>query len=295
MNKTQKTIESYLRELSGVKRAAEKTVKSYSNDLEQFNEYLTKIDVEVPEKITEKHLRRYLYNLNDIGLSKTSVARKLSSVRGFFDFLIRNGIIENNVAEGLKNPKSNKRLPETINLDSFTKIIKLIDEEKKGEEALLYKIIFEVLYGGSLRVSELCGLNINDFNPESKTLKIMGKGSKERIVPIGALTSELIKNYLSTRTDKTNNALFLTLTGRRLYPRHVHRVVSNYLGKVTDILKKSPHILRHSSATHMLDNGADLMAVKEILGHENLSTTQIYTHVSVERLKKTFKNAHPKS
>ncbi|GJQ64136.1 MAG: tyrosine recombinase XerC [Melioribacteraceae bacterium] len=295
MNELQEAIDDYLIELAGVKRASDKTVISYRIDLHQFNSIITSFNIETLGRISEKQLKRYLFKLNESGLSKQSVSRKLSSVRGFFNYLIRNELIENNPAINIKNPRTEKRLPQTINLDSFSKIIKLIEEEKKGEEALLYKIFFEVLYGGSLRVSELCALDKNDFNPATNTIKVFGKGAKERIIPIGKSLTDLIKKYLSIRNDKSNLALFTTLKGRRLYPRLIHRVVSTYISKVSDISKKSPHVLRHSSATHMLDNGADLMAVKEILGHENLSTTQIYTHVSVERLKKTFKNAHPKS
>jgi site-specific recombinase XerD len=151
-------------------------------------------------------------------------------------------------------------------------------------------------YGCALRVSELCNLNYGDLDLKRKTLRVKGKGSKVRIVPVGDKSIEIIKKYLQKNNYLNNNdPLIKTRGGKRIYPRLVQRLTNKYLSKVSDIKKKSPHVLRHSAATHMLDNGADLRAVKEILGHENLSTTQIYTHVSVERLKSTYKKSHPKS
>jgi site-specific recombinase XerD len=147
-----------------------------------------------------------------------------------------------------------------------------------------------------LRVSEVCGLNISDVDLENKTVKVFGKGAKARIVPLGEKSAEVLSCYIKNKNRSNPNApLFLTPREKRIYPEYVYRLVKKYIGKVSDIEKKSPHVLRHSAATHMLDRGADLMAVKEILGHKNLSTTQIYTHVSVERLKQTYKKAHPKS
>jgi site-specific recombinase XerD len=170
------------------------------------------------------------------------------------------------------------------------------EAEKFEEDAAQVKVIFELLYGSALRVSELCNLNRADIDLERKTLRVTGKGNKIRIVPIGEKSIETLSNYLSKFPIKSlNEPLIETKKGGRIYPRLVHRIVNKYLALVTDIKKKSPHVLRHSAATHMLDNGADIMAVKEILGHENLSTTQIYTHVSIERLKSTYKKSHPKS
>ena len=152
------------------------------------------------------------------------------------------------------------------------------------------------MYGCALRVSELCDLNFGDLDINKRTIRVMGKGSKLRIVPVGEKSIEITKQYLNEINHRQNNApLILTKGGNRIYPKLVYRIVHKYLSKVTDIKKKSPHVLRHSAATHMLYNGADLRAVKEILGHENLSTTQIYTHVSIERLKSTYKKSHPKA
>jgi site-specific recombinase XerD len=158
------------------------------------------------------------------------------------------------------------------------------------------KIIFELLYGSALRVGELCSLNIGDLDLKNRSIRVKGKGNKVRIVPLGSKSIDIVKEYHPNISSiDINTPLITTKGGNRIYPQFVYRIVNGYLSKVTDIKKKSPHILRHSAATHMLDAGADIRAVKEILGHENLTTTQIYTHISVERLKKTYKKSHPKS
>jgi len=233
-------------------------------------------------------------NLSEKGIDKRSIGRKLASIRGLFKFAFQNEYSETNPAAYLKNPKTSRKLPEITSTESILKIYQLADEAE--ENPALIKVIFELLYGCALRVSELCNLNFSDIDLSSNILKVKGKGSKERIVPVGDKSIPVIKQYLgSTEHISYNEPLLKTKRGNRIYPRFVYRIINKYLSKVTDIKKKSPHILRHSAATHMLDNGADLRAVKEILGHENLSTTQIYTHVSVERLKKTYKKSHPKS
>jgi len=178
--------------------------------------------------------------------------------------------------------------------ENILKIYELANESE--DDPFLVIAIFELLYGCSLRVSELCELKVGDLDFKRGTLRVFGKGSKVRIVPIGDKSIEIIEAYLNFNPRKNMKSPLITLkNGKKLYPKFVYRIVNKYLGKVTDIKKKSPHILRHSSATHMLDRGADLRAVKEILGHENLSTTQIYTHVSIERLKEAYKKSHPKS
>jgi integrase/recombinase XerC len=160
----------------------------------------------------------------------------------------------------------------------------------------LVKIIFEILYGCALRVSELCNIKYSDLDVAKSQIRVLGKGNKTRVVPIGEKSLVVLKEYLDLNpVNSHSDYLIRNKNNQKIYPRFVHRIVNKYLSLVTDIKKKSPHVLRHSAATHMLDNGADLMAVKDILGHENLSTTQIYTHVSIERLKSTYKKSHPKS
>jgi len=292
--KIEQLINSYLSNILNVKRYSLQTVRAYTNDLNQFLEFYEENNKTDSYGISERFVKRYLMYLSDSGIEKRSISRKLSSVRGFFKFAYQNQLIDSNPSLYVKNPKNNKTLPEVTTTESILRIYRLSDEAEENPE--LVKIIFELLYGCALRVSELCNLNYGDLDINSKTLRVKGKGSKVRIVPVGDKSIEIIKQYLQKFDSlKNNDPLINTKGGKRIYPRFVQRMTNKYLSKVSDIKKKSPHVLRHSAATHMLDNGADLRAVKEILGHENLSTTQIYTHVSVERLKSTYKKSHPKS
>lgn len=287
-------VKNYLDELSGVRRYSANTIKSYAADLKGFLKFCTENSKEDTSQITERLIRNYLMSLNENNLGKTSISRKLASVRGMMKYAFNKNIIDTNPSAYIPNPKSKRTLPEVTAADTIIDIYKEADKDK--ENALLIKSVFELLYGCALRVSELCGLNSGDLDLSGKTVKVRGKGSKERIVPVGTKSVQILKEYIKENPRLSPREPLLTnKKGRRIYPRLIHRIVSEYLGKVTDLGKKSPHVLRHSAATHMLDNGADLRAVKEILGHENLSTTQIYTHVSIERLKSTYKKSHPKS
>ena len=288
-------IQNFLDEIESVKRYSDNTVASYKKDLQQFENFISERNIESVLQISEKTIRSYLIHLNQQGISKSSISRKLSSLRSFFDFVIQEVDSAMNPAKKIKNPKYKRKLPGTINLDSFYKIITLLNEDDDLFRRSLNTAIFELLYGCSLRVSELCSLKIHDVNLANHTVKVLGKGSKHRIVPLGEKSAGVITTYLNQRKEVESQNFFLTKDGNSIDRWYVYRIVKKYLSKVTDIEKKSPHILRHSSATEMLNRGADLLAVKEILGHENLSTTQIYTHVSVEQLKKSYKSAHPKS
>ncbi len=292
--KIEKLINSYLEYIESIKRYSPQTVKAYRIDLNQFIEFCNLRNKFIAIDLTEKFIKKYLMQLSETGLEKRSISRKLASVRGLLKYAFQNQIINSNPVAYIKNPRSNKKLPEVTTTESILKIYTLADEAE--EEPGRTKIIFELLYGCALRVSELCDLNFGDLDIKSHTLRVKGKGGKMRIVPVGQKSIKIIEEYLNiTNHENNNEPLIKTKGGNRIYPRFVYRIINKYLSKVTDIKKKSPHVLRHSAATHMLDRGADLRAVKELLGHENLSTTQIYTHVSVERLKLTYKKSHPKS
>lgn len=284
----------FLDELKNIKRYSSNTFAAYQNDLSEFSAFCDEYENDNIELISEKFIKIYLQSLLEKKLTAKSISRKLSAIRGLFKFSYQNNYIEKNPIAQISNPKTNRKLPEIFSEKEITKVLELIHESDSEPE--LNSTIIELLYGCSLRVSELCGLNKGDVDLNSNSLRIMGKGNKMRIVPIGKKSMAVIEKYLAKKELKINSDPFLSnKNGKRIYPRYVHRLVNKYFSKVTDVIKKSPHVLRHSSATHMLDNGADLRAVKEILGHENLSTTQIYTHVSVERLKSAYKKAHPKS
>lgn len=296
MNKEfEKSLASFLNEFAGVRRASRNTLISYERDIRQFFSFLENNNINKLQNVGERKIRLYLLELNNRGLSVSSVSRKLSALRVFFDYLVRTDELESNPLRNISVPKKEKHLPVTVSVKDFEQVIKLI-EEKERDFAIEAKIIFQLLYGGALRVSELCNLNVGNVDFSKRVLKVYGKGSKTRYIPLGTQIVSDLMEYLKLRGNPDfSQPLILTKKGNRIYPRMVQRLTKKYFSMVTDIEKKSPHVLRHSAATHLLDDGADLLAVKEILGHENLSTTQIYTHVSVERLKKIYKNSHPKS
>ncbi|MBI5662906.1 MULTISPECIES: site-specific tyrosine recombinase/integron integrase [Ignavibacterium] len=284
-------IEQFLSQLSNIRRYSDNTIKAYRIDLSEFGNFCVNNSKQDISDITEKFLKKYLINLTERELDKTSISRKLSAIRSLFRFAFRNELIATNPASALPNPRTRRKLPSVVDADSLKHLI-----ENEKSEKLFEKAILELLYGCALRVSELCNLKVKDVDFEGSTIRILGKGNKMRIVPVGSKSMELIYSYLKDYpATNQNDFLIRNDKNEKIYPRLVYRIVNRNLSKVTDVKNKSPHTLRHSAATHMLDNGADLRVVKEILGHENLSTTQIYTHVSIERLKATYKKSHPKS
>lgn len=294
-----KLIEEYIDYLKRIKRYSFNTTKSYSTDLKEFTVFCNEYLHNELTQITDKFIKSYLMKLNENGISKNSISRKLAALRGLFKFAFHQEYIDKLPTGYISNPRSSRKLPEILSEECILKTYNLAeenDEINSTTDAALIKTIIELLYGCALRVEELCKLNNVDVDIKEKIIKVKGKGNKTRIVPIGGESIKILKSYLTIKPKSgSKEPLLVSKKGKRLYPRFVYRIVNKYLSMVTDIKKKSPHILRHSAATHMLDNGADLRAVKEILGHENLSTTQIYTHVSIERLKSAYKKAHPKS
>lgn len=287
-------IDQYLDELQFVRRYSLMTVEAYKTDLFSFRDFSISSSKVNIEDITEKFIKLFLMKLLDAGLDKNSISRKLSAIRGLFKYAFQNNYIELNPTASLSNPKSSRKLPGIISADSITMLYKIIDQ--KDDDPNLVKAIFEILYGCALRRNELCSLLSVNVDLKNQTLKIIGKGDRMRIVPIGVKSKQVLEKYTLHRPNIFKEKYFFTtIDGKKLYPQMIYRIVRKYLSQITDIKKRSPHILRHSAATHMLDNGADILAVKEILGHQNLSTTQIYTHVSIERLKSTYKKSHPKS
>ena len=292
--KINKLVEIYLEYIENIRRYSQNTVKSYRSDLLEFQDYCVSQDRQDISKITERFIKSYLMILNEKDLDKTSISRKLAAIRSLYKFAFQHDHIEENPIAFISNPKTKRKLPEVVSTDSILEAYSVAEKDNTNPE--LVKVIIELLYGCALRASELCDLKYAHLNKNRMQLTVLGKGNKTRIIPVGEKSMEIINAYLDKYpAASVESYLIRTKKNDKLYPRLVHRIVNKYLSKVSDIKKKSPHILRHSAATHMLDNGADLRAVKEILGHENLSTTQIYTHVSIERLKSTYKKSHPKS
>ncbi|MEI7812292.1 MAG: tyrosine recombinase XerC [Ignavibacteria bacterium] len=285
-------VTDFLENIQKIRRYSVHTIKAYESDLLQFIEFCKTKNIFSTDRVNEKLIRSFTIFLSQNKSEASSISRKLSSLRSMFFFLIRNDIISVNPLSGIYSPKIRKNLPEVASIKNLDDISKALKEK----DLKMFNAVFEILYSSALRVSELCNLNIGDIDFDNNTIRVLGKGSKVRITPVGRDSLKILNEYLSTRENLSyNSPVFLTKKGRRIYSRYVYCIVHQYLSDYTELKKRSPHILRHSAATHLLDNGADLLAVKEILGHESLSTTQIYTHVSIERLKNIHKQAHPKS
>jgi len=290
-----KNIQSFLLEIEKTKGYSPLTVKAYKEDLNKLSAFCASLQKTSLSQISDRTIKQFLVYLDELGLEKSSIARTLASIRSFFNYAFQKGLIEKNLIAYTRNPKVRRKLPEVIPENLYATLLTLI-ESFNHEERALHSAVIEALYGCSLRVSEACNMLLKDVNFEKSSLKIIGKGDKTRIVPLGTESKKVFQHYLKGRPkEKYQPYFFLKQNSERLTANYVYRFVHRYLSEITDLKKKSPHIFRHSSATHMLNKGADLTAVKEILGHANLSTTQIYTQVSIERLKSVYKQAHPKS
>lgn len=286
--------EKFINYLSSEKRFSVHTITSYSNDINQFFLFLSeeyKITSELSE-VNFQIVRSWIASLLEKGVAPRSVNRKISTLKTFFKFLIREGVIQESPMLKVVAPKSKKRLPLFVEEDQIESLLNGVefDDGFIGERD---KLIIELFYVTGIRLSELINIKISDLNFDNNLVKVLGKRNKERLIPLSArIVKELqffIENY------KIDNYLFTNLGGTKVYTKLVYRVVNKYIGKISSINKKSPHILRHTFATHMLNNGADINAIKELLGHANLSATQVYTHNTIEKLKSVYKQAHPRA
>jgi len=290
-------VRRFLSFLSHERNYSAHTVTAYETDIAQFHDFLekrfglTEIDYGA---IDRGAIREYLGACYNEGLTKKSVARKLAALRSFFKFLARNGSIDANPASAVASPRLPKKLPTFIEEESISQMMELPD--RTTLEGLRDRAILELFYGSGLRLSELVNADIGNLDMSAGTIKVLGKGRKQRIVPFGGSAKKALAEYMRARVGVNgSSAVFVTPKGNRLYSRGVYRIVNTYIARVSEIEKKSPHVLRHSFATHMLNHGADLRAVKELLGHESLATTQLYTHVTLDRLKEVYRQAHPKA
>lgn len=293
----EKNCEAFLTYLELEKKTSQNTLTAYRHDLQEFRNFCDELEIKALKYVTIKVIKRYVGHMNGRDLDKSSIARKMTTLRMFFDFLLDRELIDYNFIKDIKNPKFRRKLPEIISEKEFEKAASVSQSLEQNQfKILLHEAILELLYGCSLRVSEVCSVKTGDIDFLKGSIRVLGKGSKVRIVPVGRVSLDCLKKYYDIRIGISVSPYFLiNHLGNNINVKYVYRLVNRYLSVVTEIEKKSPHVLRHSSATHMLDNGADLLAIKEILGHENLSTTQIYTHVSIERLRSIYKKAHPKS
>ena len=294
-------VQNFLQYLSKERHYSPHTIKAYQIDLNQFFEFLINEKSEQDpieiDHVCKEDVRSFLGDLLRMGMNTRTIARKMASLRAFFKYLIRTEKITVNPVTALASPKIEKRLPEFFREDEIRDVLRSVTTD--SVQGLRDRSILELFYGTGMRLSELINMNTNDLDFHAGTVKVLGKGGKERIIPVGRNIRQSILTYFQNRNEyhpKTENrAMFLNRFGERISARGVQRVVQRCLKKVSDKKKLSPHVLRHTFATHLLDHGADLEAVKELLGHVNLSTTQIYTHLTMDRLKQIYRQAHPRA
>jgi len=291
--------ESFLQYLQIEKRYSPHTVRSYLNDLDQFYSFLSAEGLpEDPLKVTSHDIRAWIVSMLDNNYSTVSVHRKISCLRVFYRYLRKEALIKTDPLEKVVLPKRKKTLPVFVEEAAMNT---LLDDYSFGDDftGIRNRTIIEMLYLTGMRRSELIGLHKNDIDLSEGSLKVTGKRNKQRIIPLVKPFIQRLDQYIRLRDemhqDSGNSWFFITDKGNKLYDKYVYTIVNGYLAMVTTIEKKSPHILRHTFATHMLNRGADLNSIKELLGHANLSATQVYTHNTFEKLKKVYKQAHPRA
>jgi tyrosine recombinase XerC len=289
-------LDSFLDHLRLARRASEHTLRAYSSDVLGLLEFARQAGCEVDQLL----IRRYLVHLQKSGQSKSSVARRIAAFRSFFRYLAKRGIIEIDPAEAIRAPKQSRALPKVVSEEVVGHLMNAPDA--RTPVGLRDRAILETLYATGLRVSELISLKVGDIAEGVDEITVIGKRDKQRVVLLGSRAMEALSAYLSVarpqfaaKSAARTDALFLGCRGTAMVARTVGRIVDRYVEQVSGTLKISPHTLRHSFATHMMNHGADLRSVQELLGHENVTTTQIYTHISRERLKEVYDRAHPRA
>lgn len=290
-------INSFLSYLETEKRYSKHTVLSYNTDLVQFFDFIVQNDNSLTNisEINYQHIRTWITELIEQKISSRSVNRKLSALKSFFKFNIRKNLIQVNPLSKITGPKTSKRLPVFVDEHQMNQLFNEIkfDDDFFG---MRDKLILDLFYQTGIRRSELIHLKESDVDFFNSTIKVLGKRNKERIIPISLVLKRNLKSYIEVKEEQNfkNNMLLVSDKGSSLNEHFIYKTVKKYLAQVTTINKKSPHVLRHTFATHLLNNGADINAVKDLLGHSNLSATQVYTHNTIEKLKKSYKQAHPR-
>ncbi len=289
----QPLLEDFLSYLEKERMFSPHTVRCYEVDLSQFFDYCTaELQGKPITAITRNDIRDFLGAVLRYGYTTKSSARKLSTIKSFFRYLITTGRIKNNPTRSIKGPPVEKKLPPLL---TQSQIAQAFNATEDSLVTLRNNAIIETLYGAGLRAAELVGLNRSDINFQENTIRVRGKGGKERIVPLGSKAKEALQKYLNIRGYPEQSAVFLNQQGERLTTRSLQRIVQQILRRIPGVSATNPHALRHAFATHMLERGADLRAVQELMGHASLSSTQVYTHLTVERLRRIYDRAHPRS
>ena len=279
------------------KRLSVHTLTAYQKDLQQLSEFLSLQELSLDE-VKASHIRSWIMELMDAGLDARTVNRKISALRTYFKFLQREALVDQNPMSQIQAPKIAKRLPVVVEEHKLNTLLDDTDYFTDDFSGLRNKVVIELLFATGMRLAELLGLQDQDIDTYQEQLRVLGKRNKQRIIPLTKPLITLLKHYIEEKNrlfGREITALILTDKGKKAYPVQIQRIVNELLGEISTHQKKSPHVLRHSFATSLLNRGADLNAIKELLGHANLSATQVYTHNSVERLKSVYKQAHPKA
>ena len=296
---TRQFIQSFLGYLKFEKRYSIHTFTSYETDLTDFFDYLNVHfgDVLLAD-INHNFIRSWLADLKNRGLTSRSINRKISSLKSFFKYHLRRGVIESTPMSYIISLKISKRLPVFVKEEETRKLVLNLNQFTENWKTLNAKMLITIFYSTGMRLSELITLNEKQIDFGKSQIKILGKGNKERIIPVSKEVMEIIRDYQQLKKkefEQPDNVLLVTEKGNKLYPKYAYLLVNQFLGKASTLDKKSPHVLRHTFATHLMNNGADLNAVKELLGHSSLASTQVYTHNTIEKLKDVYKKAHPKA
>ena len=292
-------LTSFKNYLTFEKRFSHHTVEAYLSDIKQATSFLNStFEIDQLQHADHQHLRSWIVSLMTARLGARSINRKMSALRGYYRFLKRQGILTKNPATRLQAVKLPKRLPTYLQEKDINQLLDL-SNQKKDYPSVRDATMLQVLYATGMRRSELINLSTKDVNLGDLQYRVVGKGGKVRLLPFSKEHAHMLREYLSIKEETfpelTHSALFVTNRGRKLYPKMVYNLVRERIGNVSTVSQKGPHTLRHTFATHLADQGADLNAIKDLLGHANLSATQIYTHNSIERLKKAYRQAHPKA
>jgi integrase/recombinase XerC len=296
---TNQLIQSFLDYLKYEKRYSTHTLISYQTDLIDFFDYLNVQFGEISFKdINHNFIRSWLASLKTKGLIAKSLNRKISSLKSFFKYQLKTGVIDATPMINVISPKIKKRLPVYVRENDTKKLIESLSQSTENWKTLNARMLITIFYSTGMRLSELITLKEKQIDFSRSQIKVLGKGNKERIIPVNREVVKIIQNYQQLKRkdfEHTDNVLLVTEKGKKIYPKYAYLLVNQFLGETSTLDKKSPHVLRHTFATHLMNNGADLNAVKELLGHSSLASTQVYTHNTIEKLKNVYKKAHPKA
>jgi integrase/recombinase XerC len=293
---SQAPVKAFFDYLKFEKRYSPNTILSYEKDIAEFSMYLEGAFGEIKlASIDHNHIRSWFASLKERKLSSRSINRKISTLRSFYKYCLKRSIVNDSPMVKVHSPKISKRLPQFVKEEDTKRLLSTLNESAEDWNSLNAQLLINLFYSTGMRLSELINLKEKQMDAARRQIKVLGKGNKERIIPVNPQLIDMVKNYVELKKEIGGaDYLMVTEKGRKLYPKYAWRIVNEWLGRMTTLDKKSPHVLRHTFATHLMNNGANLNAVKELLGHSSLASTQIYTHNTIGKLRGIHKKSHPK-